>query len=285
MCWSRRLEWLKRTWSDNVPASLRELQDRLSAAILEQHVVPEEISDGAFSAAERVQIYRRNTVVTLTEALAACYPTVQSLVGEEFFSQVAEQYIGLYPPTSGNLHDFGSALATFLAHFTPAQALAYLPDVTRLEWARQLSYHADDAPALEIETLKAVSPTELEGLCFVQHPATQLIASPYPIFDIWQLHQSNDPQTMVDLGVGGQHVRVFRHRLKVDIELLGSAEYLWLQSLADGRAFGEATDVALAADGEFELLLHLQRHLVGGTWTAVTSSHHTQMVILPKEPA
>jgi hypothetical protein len=253
-----------------VPASLRELQGRLSAAIFEQHAVPNEICDGEFSAAERVQIYRRNTVVTLTEALAACYPTVQTLVGEEFFSQTAEQYIRLYPPTSGNLHDFGSALATFLAHFTPAQALAYLADVARLEWARQLSYHADDAPALDIETLKAVSPSELEALRFEQHPATRLISSAYPVFDIWQLHQSNDPEATVDLGVGGQHVRVFRHRLKVHIELLGSAEYLWLQSLADGRALGEATDVALAADGEFELIRQLQRHLVGGTWTAVT---------------
>jgi hypothetical protein len=255
--------------SDDVPASLRELQSRLSAAIFEECAVPEEICEGEFSAAERVQIYRRNTVVTLTEALAACYPTVQSLVGEEFFSQAAEQYVRLYPPTSGNLHDFGSALATFLARFTPAQALAYLPDVARLEWARQLSYHADDAPALAIETLKAVSPAELEALCFEQHPATRLISSAYPIFDIWQLHQSNPPAT-VDLGVGEQHVRVFRRGLKVDFELLGSAEYLWLQSLADGKAFGEATDVAVAADGEFELIRQLQRHLVGGTWTAVT---------------
>jgi hypothetical protein len=242
----------------------------LSAAIFEQHAVPEEICDGEFSAAERVQIYRRNTVVTLTEALAACYPTVQSLVGEEFFSQTAEQYIRSYPPTSGNVHDFGSALATFLARFTPAQALAYLPDVARLEWARQLSYHADDAPALEMQTLQAVPPADLEALRFEQHPATRLISSAYPIFDIWQLHQSNEPQATVDLGVGGQHVRVFRDHLKVDIELLGPAEYLWLQSLADGRAFGEATDVALAADGEFALIRHLQRHLVGGTWTAAT---------------
>jgi hypothetical protein len=260
-----------------VPASLHELQGRLSAAIFEQHAPPEEICDGEFSAAERVQIYRRNSVVTLSEALAACYPTVQCLVGEEFFGQAAEQYIRLYPPTSGNLHDFGSAFATFMAHFTPAQPLAYLPDVVRLEWARQLSYHANDAPALEIETLKAVSAAELEALRFEQHPATRLVSSAYPIFDIWQMHQSNDPRATVDLGVGGQHMRVFRHGLKVDIELLESAEYLWLKSLADGRAFGEATDVALAADGEFELLRHLQRHLVGGTWTAVTlQSAHSE---------
>ena len=268
-----------------MPASLHELQGRLAAAIFEQHGVPEEIYAGEFSAAERVQIYRRNTVATLTEALAACYPTVQSLVGEEFFSQTAEQYLRLHPPTSGNLHDFGAALAVFLADFTPARALAYLPDVARLEWARQLSYHADDVPALEIETLKAVSPIELEALCFEQHPATRLVSSAYPIFDIWQLHQSNDPHATVDLGVGGQHVRVFRHGLKVGIELLGPTEYLWLQSLARGRAFGEATDVALAADGEFELVRHLQRHLVGGTWTAVTrQSAHTDGDF-PKEPA
>jgi uncharacterized protein len=121
-----------------------------------------------------------------------------------------------------------------------------------------------------METLKAVSPAELEALRFEQHPATRLISSAYPILDIWQLHQSDDPRARVDLGVGGQHVRVFRHLLKVDFELLGSAEYFWLQSLADGRAFGEATDLALAADSEFKLVRHLQRHLVGGTWATVT---------------
>jgi hypothetical protein len=252
-----------------VPASLHRLQQRLTSAILEQQGLPEEICAGEFSAAERVQIYRRNTVATLTEALIACYPVVHSLVGEEFFAGAAEQYIRSHPPASGNLHDFGGALPGFLERFKPAQELVYLPDVARLEWARQLSYHAADAPTLEVATLKMLSPESYAELRFEQHPATQLIGSSYPIFAIWQLHQSSNSAAGVDLGLGGEQVRVFRDRLAVAQEPLGLAEYLWLQALGGGKTLGQATDLALAANTSFDLAQTLQRHLAVGTWTTL----------------
>jgi hypothetical protein len=255
-----------------VALSLPELQGRLTAAIFEGHAPPEEICGGNFSAAERLQIYRRNTSATLTEALIACYPIVYSVVGDEFFNYSAEQYIQAFPPGSGNLRDFGAALAPFLASFTPAQSLPYLPDVARLEWARQLSYHAADPPALEVAALTAIAPTCLADYCFEPHPATQLVASDYPIFDIWQLHQSGESRTNVDLRVGRQQVRVFRHHLTVEVELLASSEYLWLRALADHATLGEATEVALIADASFELFQALQRHLAGCTWIGLAPS-------------
>ena len=124
---------------------LRELQQAFAAAVLDnQPAVLAHVRDGIFPAARHVQVYRNNTFANLTDALAACYPVVRRLVGAGFFDYAADAYIRHHPPASGNLHDFGAELADFIAAFPPAQSLAYLPEVARLEWAWQQSYHAAD---------------------------------------------------------------------------------------------------------------------------------------------
>ena len=116
--------------------SLRELQRSFATGVLHDDVttVGGLLVPGDFSGESRLQIYRNNVFTSLTDALEDIYPVVARLVGNEFFSYAAHEYIVRYPSRSGNLHEFGDRLPGFLGGFPPAKDLGYLADVAHLEW-------------------------------------------------------------------------------------------------------------------------------------------------------
>ncbi|MEZ8386756.1 DNA-binding domain-containing protein, partial [Vibrio splendidus] len=60
-----------------------------------------------FTDEQRIQIYRNNFVISLSEVLAATYPLTEMLVGEECFQQMARQHVLSYPSTSGDVSGYG----------------------------------------------------------------------------------------------------------------------------------------------------------------------------------
>ncbi len=248
--------------------SLREVQERLAAALLADAPPPlAEIADGRFAAERLLQIYRNNVFVSLTGALAAVHPVVQRLVGEGFFQYAADGYIRHHPPARGNLHDFGESFAEFLASFEPAGTLAYLPDVARLEWLWHEAFHAPDAPPLALERLAQVPPAEYAALRFTLHPAARLLASPWPILRIWQANQESAAGEIapVSLDEGGVRLLIRRRELEVAIEPLGAGDHALLTAFRDGLTLAAATDAALAAEPDFDLPARLQYHVAGAT--------------------
>jgi hypothetical protein len=224
------------------------------------------IAPGRFAPAQHLQVYRNNVAISLTEALAAVYPVVARLVGEEFFGHAAGRFIERYPPASGNLHDFGAEFAEFLAGFSPAAALVYLPDVARLEWTRHRSFHAADHAPLELARLAHVPADRYESLCFVLHPSARLIASPYPIDRIWQANQPDQSgEEAIDLATGPARLLVIRRHLDVTVEALTLAEFAFLSALAECAPLDAACARALAADPACDVTDALRDHVARGT--------------------
>lgn len=248
-----------------MPGRLSELQRRFARGIFgtAEAALLAAIRPGRFPPERLLQIYRHNVFEKLTEALGAIYPVVEQLVGTGFFRYAANAYIRRHPPTRGNLHDFGHRFADFLATFPPAAALAYLPDVARLEWAWHEAFHAADATALlDLDRLAALPETHYTGLRLVLHPSARLLASPYPVLRIWQVNQPDwQGDQTVALAEGGVRLLVIRRGLEVEIEPCSAGEYAWLEQLAAGRALGEATQAALAAEPGFDLEACLRRHV------------------------
>jgi hypothetical protein len=244
--------------------SLRELQTAFAhdlfsgtAEATADHVV----GDG-FAEAQRLQIYRNNLFLSLADALAAVYPLVQRLVGEAFFQHAAHAYICQHPSRSGNLHGFGAAFPPFLETFAPAAALAYLPDVARLEWSWHQVFHAAEHPPLRPARLAEVPPQRYGALRFRFHPATALLSSPYPVLRIWEVNQADHRgEPAVDLRSGAEHLLVCRSGLAVTLHRLPSAEFAFLAALREGSTLEDAVRQALASAPEFDLNATLSRQV------------------------
>lgn len=204
----------------------------------------------ATSGAARFDAYRANRLGNLCSALEGAYPTVRQLVGEAFFGGLARQYARDHDAGSGNLHDYGESFADFLADFDPARALPYLPDVARLDWAAHRAYYAPDLAPLDPARLATIPPERLGDVRFVPHPAFALIASPYPLAEIWRVHQPDYVgEGQVDLGTGSGTVRVTRVGPAVTVTALSAAESAFWA--AANLCFSCMLEAALEADPAF----------------------------------
>ena len=90
---------------------------------------------GPVSAAEALGLHRNTVLYGLTNALRLGFPTVDALVGEDFFDQAALAYIEEAPPAHACLDLYGEGFADFLAAYAFAADLPYLADVARLDRA------------------------------------------------------------------------------------------------------------------------------------------------------
>lgn len=93
------------------------------------------MASGPITAAEALGLHRNTALHGLVNALRLTYPTVDALVGEDFFDQAALVFIKRHPPATPWLTGYGSAFADFLAAYPPALDLPYLPDCARLDAA------------------------------------------------------------------------------------------------------------------------------------------------------
>jgi hypothetical protein len=221
------------------------------------------IFENDFSAKQRLQIYRNNSLATLTESLENIYPAILRLVGEDFFKATARKFIIANPPVNGDLHEFGGDFADFLDKFIPAQTMPYLPSVARLEWALHQSYYAASSTLLDITRLKSVPQEKYNFIQFKLHPSHQLLDFSFPILEIWQMCQEqNTPEYSIDLSSGGQKILVIRPGLSVDMLKLTAGEFALLSALSKGEEFAEACVLALTAEPDLCIDHYLQKHLL-----------------------
>jgi hypothetical protein len=244
------------------------LQKLFGAAMIDrardEHALPL-IADDEPQARQRLAIYRANIAANATGALAAIYPIVRKLVGEEFFAGLAHAYCNAHPSVSGDLNELGEHLADFLPAFAPAQALPYLPDVARLEWfAHKAHYAANHAP-LDVSTLASLTEDDYAGLAVILHPAVALLSSAYPLFRLWEVHQDDyRGELAVDLGSGGEHIVVYRPQFRATVTKLSSGEAAFLSAVVRGSLLGPALEDALHKDPDFNFAASLQN------WTLAT---------------
>jgi hypothetical protein len=99
--------------------SLRDLQEHFAEVVFNprSYGLDLPIRENGLNARRRLCIYRNNTFASLTEALQACYPVVERLVGAGFFAYAANRYIRSHPSTLEDLQEFGSEFPEFLENF------------------------------------------------------------------------------------------------------------------------------------------------------------------------
>jgi hypothetical protein len=249
-------------------SGLRNLQRNFSRHVFgdETTELTANIKANAINPNRRLGVYRNNTYSNLIDALRTTYPITVHLVGDGFFRYLAHAYISRHPSQSGDLHQFGAALADFLATFEPAAGLPYLPDVARLEWAYEQVFYAAESVPFDPQALASIAPESYENLKFVINPAIRLLASKYPVLYIWQVNQANfEGDQRINLSQGGVKLLVLRnHRVEVGIKVLGEGEFTLLQAIAEGCSFAAACERALDVQSDCDIPMYLKQQVLDG---------------------
>lgn len=248
------------------------IQSVFADALFAQHT-PGFFRGEAGQSQARFARYRGNLMAIWEKTLAASYPVLQQLVGEEFFSALTRAYGHAHPSDNCDLNLFGAQYGEFLAQFPPVEQYEYFPDMARLEWALHRAYYADDGAQLHAQALTSLSPEQLDQTALRLHPACTLLRSEWATFAIWRAHQpaaGGDGDEVV--GAISEikfpdpvrkvcHAVVCRPAWKPLVEALTPAGYAWLSQIDAGRPFGVAVDAALALDPIFDLHASLQQCL------------------------
>ena len=251
--------------------SLPELQRQFAAAMLDEKPSPLSawVLGKGLTPEARLQVYRNIVRNNHAAALRTAYPVVLRLVGDDFFELVAARYMRDCPTRSGNLQDYGADFAEFLAQVPEASGLAYLPDVARLEWARQESYLAADAESINISLLADVN--EPEGLRLQTHPSLRLVSSSHPILDIWQFCQQSDPEHL-QLPGRQQRVLVWRDGTQIAMQAVDAGSHAFVAALLDGMLLADAHEDALGVENDFDLSTCLHLLFTNNLITSLTTS-------------
>jgi hypothetical protein len=202
-------------------------------------------------------VHAHNARASLVVAVENAFPVTRQLVGVDFFSAMAEQYVAAQPPIHGWLSAYGASFPHFVAQYRPAADLRYLPDLARIEWARVRAANASDEPGLDLSALAINAPEALASLPMVLHVAATLVSSTFPIFDIWRAHQCtvNDEQlAQINLAKGSQNVLISRPgTLEIGVTSLSRGDAAFLTAVAGHLPFGVACEAAVAAEEDYDL--------------------------------
>jgi hypothetical protein len=219
--------------------TLRELQSAMALASLDRQAPLAGLRDDRpIPLQDRLRVHRNNTLHGLTDPLAATFPVVKQLVGEDFFERLAHDFIRAAPPKRADLLLYGQDLPGFIAGYAAAASVPYLADMARLELALAVAENAADREPMAPADLQCFAPEQLERLKLATHPSLRFVVSDFPLLEIWQAHQG-EPHP-VDLGKGGVMLLVYRPRADCLIRAVSSGTFAFVMALAAGQSLAAA---------------------------------------------
>ncbi|MGH8112949.1 MAG: HvfC/BufC family peptide modification chaperone [Rhodanobacteraceae bacterium] len=234
--------------------ALPELQHRFLAALYDdgESGPVEAIVGHGLDPSARLRIYRNSCNEIQTGALRATYPAVLALLGAAFYEQTARVYRQAHPSTSGNLQGFGADFAEHLDALPSLDGFAYIPDVARLEWRRQLAALADDAEPVPVDVVARQLASTEGPLELALHPSVRVVASRHPVLTIWRYAMDPTPEGL-QLSGTGEDVVLWREDGEVAMATPDTASFTCIQTWLHGDPLSAAYAAAIAIDPDFDL--------------------------------
>jgi hypothetical protein len=261
-------------------ANLLEIQRRMAAAVMHPltrgETMPRRRRDGAsniseadaiirpndrLTSFERLEIYNRQYWFRLYTSFEEDFPGLQAILGRAKFDALMRAYLTDCPSESFTLRNLGSRLEAWLdkhpEHFGPHPTLAR--DMVRIEWAHIEAFDSEERPRLSAESLAAIDENSKLRL----QPHLRVLALSYPVDDLLlqvrtengsSASSTNNASTsrkrrhvrhVAALAHRVIHIAVHRHENIVWYKPLSTEEYGLLAALIEGKALGDAIDLAL----------------------------------------
>jgi Putative DNA-binding domain len=242
--------------------SLRDTQRAVCGAVLsgDAACMAELVRDDGIPAEQRMQIYHNNNQIGFLDTLAATYPVIKKLGGDDWFAQTVRQYQLRFPSRRGDLQYAGDRFAEFLRAELSGGGFDYFVDVAALEWAYQeVLIAADDAP-LSPTALSDVAVADYERLIFTPRHALRVIESAYPVLAIWEANQADGSQApTIRLDAGPDQILIVRGTAGVELRQLSNESCALLTQFSSGVTLGAAAEVLSNDHPDFDLAVNLRQ--------------------------
>ena len=255
-------------------SSLAGFQTAFAAAMAGDDSALASFSLSSARAMAGLSVYRNTIARGTLDALAANFPTVRRLVGQDWFEAAARIFIAKTPPRERALIDYGDDFPDFLAGFEPAADLPYLAGVALIDRLWMQAHTAADAPVWTPAMAARLAPGDLPHLRLTLHPAARpcwFEAMNTP--SLWRLNRPPAPEpdafSLTDTSEG---LLLTRPLGAVETLILDRPAWAVLDACRRGLALSEAAEAALDADPALDLTALLLRLVQAGAFAVPPSS-------------
>ena len=192
---------------------------------------------------------------TAIDLLAARYPVIRRLVGDDPFDAMARRFIAGEPLGTSRLPHYGETFPRFLRSQGKAASIEYVADIAELEMARAKARGAAHARPVGARALRQRA-DRLDRLRVEVHPSVFLVASRFPIVTIWENNRSDGDSGMIERW-SAESALVARPFLEVEVRRLPRSGYAFIDALSLGERVASAAKIAAAADFDLDWGLSL----------------------------
>ncbi|MDQ3339026.1 MAG: DNA-binding domain-containing protein [Myxococcota bacterium] len=178
----------------------------------------------------RLHVYANAYFARIHDVLAADFPKLAALLGDDSFRALVKPYLRAHPTTNPSLREAGVHLASFLDDVHHA-------DLARLERARVEAFDGADAAPLTRDDLAAFAPEDFPTLPLRLVPTAQLVALATNADDVWDALETARPTP--PLAKSSRTVLVWRRDVTVIHRTLEPDEVTTLWRVAAGASFAD----------------------------------------------
>ena len=220
------------------------------------------VSPGGRAAPEiQLSIYTHAYAARLKEVLANDYPAVLMAIGEDHFSQLADDYIRANPSHYFSLRDFGCHLPGFVSGLRQRDAgyqdMLWLHELAQFEWTLGQAFDAADAPVFTEQDMAAIPPQTWPELRFTLHPSVQRLDLEWNIPEMWRSLTDDHPIQINAVCDMASPWLVWREQLVTRFRSMHAGEQSAFDALHEGKCFHEVCQVLATIMSEDEVSLHI----------------------------
>lgn len=222
---------------------------------------------GGQAAQAGLAVYRNTVAKARADTLASLFPSVERLVGTEWFREAALAFAAAEPPGLPVMDDYGEGFPGWLAVFRPARSMPFLAPVARLDRAWSLAHRAADAPVLEGAHVRDLVPRSLFAAHALLHPSVQLFWFDWTVPSIWLANREDaEPDQTLVWQDTPEGLVILRPAMTVIHERLSRPEWAFLNACRRGATLGGAAADTLKADHRADLSQIFARLLNAGVF-------------------
>jgi hypothetical protein len=171
------------------------------------------------------------------------------LVGSEFVTQAAMEFVRDHPPTRPCIADYGEGFPAYLASCGKTR-LPYLGQFATVDWhLGQLAIATDVAP---LQTLADCHPARLVDTRLALQPGTEYVALDWSLDELIAFYLSGQAPDHYVLRNETVWLELRGCRGELWLNRLTRGDYVFRQAVADGSTLGRAAQLAVGADDGFE---------------------------------
>lgn len=200
------------------------------------------VSDAKGSASQRLDIYAYAYRARLGEALEQDFEALHTLLGDDQFHSLCQDYIQLHPSQHFSLRYLGQHMAAFLRTHDLYQQQPVLAELAAFEWAMTDAFDAADTSIIRLDDLTKLTAEQWGNLRFSIHPSVQRLELTWNVPAIWNAVQQKLEPPVPECAELPMNWLVWRQELKTWFRSLPADEAWAWQAACSDHSFAEICD-------------------------------------------